>query len=136
MALLFSFSLATDKFVIGSVVTAIDYPSIQFSIRLAVATSLTTRLSSFSMAILSWQHSKTQGCTAPPECAIGRSYRFAENNASASHVATNLSSEEALVVPIDTKGIDRHHRPIDLSPRFWPTHNCASRPNRATHNLP
>src|SRR6266404_113674 len=136
MALLFSFSLATDKFVIGSVVTAIDYPSIQFSIRLAVVTALTTRLSSFSMAILSCQHSKTQGCTAPPECAIGRSYRFAENNASASHVATNLSSEEALVAPIDTKGIDRHHRPIDLSPRFWPTHNCASRPNRATHNLP
>jgi len=26
-----------------------------------------------------------------------------ENNASASHVATNLSSEEALVAPIDTK---------------------------------
>jgi hypothetical protein len=42
MALLFSFSLAMDKFVIGSVVTAIDYPSIQSSIRLAVATALTT----------------------------------------------------------------------------------------------
>jgi hypothetical protein len=53
MALLFSFSLATDKFVIGNVVTAIDYPSIQFSIRLSVATALTTRLSSFSMAVLS-----------------------------------------------------------------------------------
>jgi putative Mn2+ efflux pump MntP len=38
MALLFSFSLAMDKFVVGRVVTAIDYPSIQFSIRLAVAT--------------------------------------------------------------------------------------------------
>src|SRR5258707_2050684 len=38
MALLFSFSLATDKFVIGRVVTAIDYPSMQFSIRLAAAT--------------------------------------------------------------------------------------------------
>jgi hypothetical protein len=38
MALLFSFSVALDKFVIARVVTAIDYPSIQFSIRLAVAT--------------------------------------------------------------------------------------------------
>jgi len=38
MALLFSFSVAMDKLVIGRVVTAIDYPSIQFSIRLAVAT--------------------------------------------------------------------------------------------------
>jgi hypothetical protein len=52
MALLFSFSLAMDNFVIGRVVTAIDYPSIQFSIRLAVTTTLTTRLSSFSMADL------------------------------------------------------------------------------------
>jgi len=41
-----------DKFVIGRVVTAIDYNSIQFSIKLAVATALTTRLSSFSMAVL------------------------------------------------------------------------------------
>jgi hypothetical protein len=55
------------------------------------------------MAVLSWQHSITRGCTAPRECAIGRSYRFAENNAGVSHVATNLSSEEALVAPIDTK---------------------------------
>jgi hypothetical protein len=38
MALLFSFSLAMDKLVIGRVVTTIDYLSIQFSIRLAVAT--------------------------------------------------------------------------------------------------
>jgi hypothetical protein len=38
MALLFSFSLAMDKFGIGRVVTTIDYPLIQFSIRLAVAT--------------------------------------------------------------------------------------------------
>jgi hypothetical protein len=38
MALLFSFSVAMDKFVIGRVVTAIHYQSIQFSIRLAVAT--------------------------------------------------------------------------------------------------
>jgi hypothetical protein len=52
MALLFSFSLAMDNFGIGRVVTAIDYPSIQFSIRLAVTTTLTTRLSSFSMADL------------------------------------------------------------------------------------
>jgi len=36
--LLFSFFVAMDKIVIGKVVTAIDYPSIQFSIRLAVAT--------------------------------------------------------------------------------------------------
>jgi hypothetical protein len=55
------------------------------------------------MAVLPWQHSITLGCTAPRECAIGRSYRFAENNASVSDVATNLSSEEALVAPIDTK---------------------------------
>jgi hypothetical protein len=34
-------------------VTAIDYPSIQFSIRLAVAIALTTRLISFSMAVFS-----------------------------------------------------------------------------------
>ena len=78
MALLFSLSVAMDKCVIGRVVTAIDYPSIQFSIRLAVATvvallakfrcsrvhinadtALTTLLSSFSMAVLSWQHSIT-----------------------------------------------------------------------------
>jgi hypothetical protein len=122
MALLFSFSLAMDMFVIGRVVTTIDYPSIQFSIKLAVATvvallakfrcshaaegsavhkstgtALTTRPSSFSMAVLSWQHSLTRGCTAPRECAIGRSYRFAEK------VATNPSREEALVAPIDTK---------------------------------
>jgi len=38
MAFLFSHSFAMDKFVICKVVTAIDYPSIQFSIRLAVAT--------------------------------------------------------------------------------------------------
>jgi hypothetical protein len=31
MTLRFSFSVAMDKFVIGRVVTAIDYPSIQFS---------------------------------------------------------------------------------------------------------
>jgi hypothetical protein len=78
MALLFSFSLAMDKFVSGRGVTAIDYASIQFSIRLAVATALTTRLSSFSMAVLSWRHSITLGCTAPREGAIGLSYRFAE----------------------------------------------------------
>ena len=45
MALLFSFSLALDNFGIGRVVTAINYPSIQFSIRLAVTTTLTARLS-------------------------------------------------------------------------------------------
>ena len=38
MALFFSFSVAMDKFVIGRVVTAIHYRSIQFPIRLAVAT--------------------------------------------------------------------------------------------------
>jgi len=43
MALLFSFSLAMDKFVIGRVVTAIDYPSMKFSLRLAVANASTTR---------------------------------------------------------------------------------------------
>jgi hypothetical protein len=98
MASFFSFSRVMDKFVIGRV-----YPSTQFSIRLAVTTALTTRLSSFSMAVPSWQRSVTRGCAAPRKCAIGRSYRFAENNASVSHVATNLSSEEALVAPIDTK---------------------------------
>jgi hypothetical protein len=103
MALLFSFFVAMDEFVIRRVVTAIDYPSIQFSIRLAVATALTTRLNSFSRAVLSWQHSITRGCTAPRERAIRRSYRFAVNNASVSHDATNLSSEEALVAPTDTK---------------------------------
>jgi hypothetical protein len=82
MALLVSFSFAMDEFVIGRVLTAIDYPSIHFSIRLAVATALTTRLGSFSIAVLSWQHSITLGCTAPRGCAIGRSYRFAGNNAS------------------------------------------------------
>jgi hypothetical protein len=38
MALLFSFSAAMDKFVIGKAMTAIPYQSIQFSIRLAFAT--------------------------------------------------------------------------------------------------
>jgi len=52
MALLCSFSLAMDNFVIGRVVNAIDYSSIQFSIRVAVTTALTTLLSSFSMAVL------------------------------------------------------------------------------------
>jgi hypothetical protein len=89
MALLFSFSLAMDNFVIGRVVTAIDYPSIQFSIGLTVATTLTTRLSSLFMAVLSWLHSITRGCTAPRECAIGLSYRFAEIRITVSHVATN-----------------------------------------------
>jgi hypothetical protein len=98
MASFFSFSRVMDKFVIGRV-----YPSIQSSIRLAVTTALTTRLSSFSMAVLSWQRSVTRACTAPRECAIGRSYRFAENNATVSHVATNLSSEKALVTSINTK---------------------------------
>jgi putative Mn2+ efflux pump MntP len=60
MALLFSFSVAMDKFVIGKVVTAIDYQSIQFSIRLTVATAWTTRLISFSMPVLSWQRSITR----------------------------------------------------------------------------
>ena len=41
-----------DNFVIGRVVNAIDYSSIQFSIRVAVTTALTTLLSSFSMAVL------------------------------------------------------------------------------------
>jgi hypothetical protein len=53
MALLFSFSLAMDKFVIGRVATAVDYTLMQFSIRLAVVTALTTPLISFSMAVLS-----------------------------------------------------------------------------------
>jgi hypothetical protein len=53
MALIFSYSLAMDKFVIGRVVTVIDDPSIKFSIRLAAAIALTTRLSSFSMAVFS-----------------------------------------------------------------------------------
>jgi hypothetical protein len=101
MALLFSFSLAMDKFVIGRVVTPIDYPLIQFSIKPAVATAWTTRLSSSSKAVLSWWHPITQGCTAPRECAIGRSYWSAENNASVFHMATNLSSEEGLVAPKD-----------------------------------
>jgi hypothetical protein len=43
-----------NKFLIGRVVTAIDYTLIQFSIRLAVATTLTTRLSSLFMAVLPW----------------------------------------------------------------------------------
>jgi hypothetical protein len=102
VALLFSFFVAMDKFVIG-VVTAIDYSSIQFRSGSLSPTALTTRLSSFSMAVLSWQHSITQGCAARRECAIGRSYRFAKNDAGGCHVATNLSSEEALVTPINTK---------------------------------
>jgi hypothetical protein len=44
-------------------------------------TASTTRLSSFSVAMLPWQHSITPGCTSPRECATGRSYWFAENNA-------------------------------------------------------
>jgi hypothetical protein len=44
MALLFSFSLAMDKFVIGRVVTAIEYPAIQFSFRLAVANQKVVRV--------------------------------------------------------------------------------------------
>jgi hypothetical protein len=43
MALRFSFS-ALDKFVIGRVVTAIEYPSIQFSFRLAVANQKVVRV--------------------------------------------------------------------------------------------
>jgi hypothetical protein len=101
MALLFSFSLAMDKFVIGRAVTSIGYPSIQFSIKPAVATAWTTRLSSSSKAVLSWRHSITRGCTAPRECAIGRSYWFAENNVGVFHMAPNLSSEEGLVAPKD-----------------------------------
>jgi hypothetical protein len=103
MALLFSFSLAMDKFVSGRVVTAIDYASIRFLIRLAVAAALTTGLISFSMGDLSWQHSITLGCTAPSEGAIGLSYRFAEIRTRVSHVTTSLSSEEAFVAQIDTK---------------------------------
>ena len=38
MALLFSFAAAMDNFVTRRVVTVIDYPSIQLSIRLAVVT--------------------------------------------------------------------------------------------------
>src|SRR5580700_7461515 len=100
----FSFFVVMDKFVIGRVVAAIDYPSIQFSLRLAAATALTTRLISFSIAVLSWPNSITLGCTAPREGAIGLSYRSAANNASVSHVATDLSSEEAFVAPLTPDG--------------------------------
>src|ERR1700738_3249104 len=89
MALLFSFSLAMDNFVIGRVVTAINYTLIQFSSRLSVATTLTTQVSSLFMAVLSWQYSITRGWAAPRECAIGLSYRFAEIRISVSHVAIN-----------------------------------------------
>jgi hypothetical protein len=44
-----------DKFVIGRVVTAIDYPSIKFSIRLAVANALTTRRGSSKKQSLTLQ---------------------------------------------------------------------------------
>jgi len=57
MALLCSFSLAMDNFVIGRVVNAIDYSSIQFSIRVAVTTTLTTLLEFVLHGGPSWQHS-------------------------------------------------------------------------------
>src|SRR5260221_211072 len=123
MALLFSFPVAMDKFVIGSVVTAIRLSVDPVLDHTRCRHRIDDAASSFSVAVLSWQHSKTRGCTAPRECAIGRSYRFVETNASVSQVATTFSSEEAPVAPTDTKGVDRHHRPIDLTPRFWQNHN-------------
>ena len=70
-------------------------------------------------------HSVTEGCTAPREYAIGRSYRFVENNVSVSHVTTSLSIKEALAAPADAKGTNRYHRSIALSPRLWLNRNCA-----------
>jgi hypothetical protein len=90
MALFFSFYLAMDKFVIGERRDRDRLRVDPVSIRLAVATALTTRLSSFSVVVLSWQHSVTLGCTAPREGAIGLSYRFAEIRTSVSHVSDKL----------------------------------------------
>jgi len=92
-----------DKFVIGRVATAIDYPvdpafdQVRCRHRMDDAAELVLHGGPFL------QHSIIRGCAAPRECTIGRSYRFTENNASVSCVAANLSSEEALVAPIDTK---------------------------------
>jgi hypothetical protein len=62
-----------DKFVIGRVVTAIDYTLTQFSIKLAVAATLTTRLSSLFMAVLS----SRQLHTARMHCSSGvRNWTF------------------------------------------------------------
>jgi hypothetical protein len=63
MALFFSSSLAMDKFVIGRVEAAIDYSSIQFSIRFAVANRIDDAAEFvlnglFSAALL------IQGCTS------------------------------------------------------------------------
>jgi hypothetical protein len=80
MALLFSFSIGMDMFVISRVVTA-------------------NRLTVDSVC----DQPRSQDVPPPSECAIGPSYRVAKISTSVSHIATSLSSEEALVAPIDTK---------------------------------
>src|SRR6266567_5343167 len=119
MALLFSFSLAMDKFVIGRVVTAIDYPSIQFSIRLAVTTTLTTRLSSFSNDGPSWQHSIN---TRMHRSMRGRNWTFVSVRRLQHQrglVATNLSNEEATKRSL--RRVIPRYRSTPSSNRFVPS---------------
>jgi len=101
--LLFSFSLAMNKFLIGRVVTAIDYTLIQFSIRLAVATTLTTRLSSLFMAVLPWQHSITED--APLHASAQLDFRIGSPKSESACLMWRqiLSSEKAFVARIETK---------------------------------
>jgi hypothetical protein len=103
MALLFSFSLAMDKFVIGRVVTAIGYPSIQFSIRLVVATALTTQLISFAMAVLSWQHSMPRGCADSMRVRNWTFVSVRRNQRQRVSRSDKSCARGALVAPIDTK---------------------------------
>src|ERR1700674_2352001 len=89
MALLFSFSLAMNKFLIVRVLTAnrlhvdpvFDQTRCRHNIDDAAELVIHGRT---SLAAL-----HNRGCAAPRECAIGLSYRFAEIRISVSHVATN-----------------------------------------------
>jgi hypothetical protein len=111
--------VAIDKFVVGGVATAIDCRSIQFSfVLLAVSvfpsldegavnvnpgSVLTTRLSAFFMAVLSWRHFMTQRCATAVENAIGPWYRLADVSVAWCRVAPNVSSEYALLAPANSK---------------------------------
>jgi len=64
---------------------------------------LTTRLSAFFMAVLSWRHFMTKRCATAVENAIGPWYRVTDVSVAWCRVATNVSSEYALVAPANAK---------------------------------
>jgi len=93
-----------DKFVIGRVEAAIDYASIQFSIRFAVANRIDDAAKLVLNAVFSLQHSLILRMHLSTR-RVQLDVRIGSRKITPACItsAASLPSEEGLVPPIDTK---------------------------------